>query len=328
MVWIRDCVGISSSSPMVAQLRGNMATSYQNTTAWWTYPSDSKGGSYGQITDPLGSYLKPDVNIAVPAGTPITTLVSGVVTDVSDHGANGGGLSVVVAMDMPLNTLATHVAYNYLGSATVRVGQRVNLGQQIGVAGSKYGIMTAVGLTPDNVWGGPSFYLNAQGNKQLDPHLLLTGQGSTGGIFININGQGSGVFGPAFMSVSTAAHEILNNIPGFAGLCYGLDAIEQFVPFKLVNTGGQDVGILGKIPIAGYFITGSANLVTLPSDAIQALLTFITANTMAALIRLLIIAVGLIIVFTLVFNAIRFVSQSDVGQAAMTAGAYANLMAA
>lgn len=296
--------------------------------AWWMYPIDSKGSSYGQIIDPLGNYLKPDVNVAVPAGVPITSLTNGVVTDVSDHGIGGGGLSVVVQMIPPLNTLATHVAYNYLGSAAVRVGQQIAMGQQIGVAGSKYGILLAVGLTPDNVWGGPSFYLNAQGNKMLDPHQLLTGVINSGGLAINLTTGSTGVFGPVFQSVSNATHDFLNNIPGFAGLCYGLDAIEQFVPFKLVNTGGQDVGILGKIPIYGYFVTGAANLATLPSDTIQALLTFITANTMAALVRLFIIFVGLIILITLIHNALEYASTSDTGRAAGTGLAFAQMIAA
>ena len=277
--------------------------------AWWTYPIDSKGGSYGQITDPLGGYLKPDVNVAVPSGVPITSLTNGVVTDVSDHGLSGGGLSVVVQMMPPLNTLATHVAYNYLGSASVRVGQQIAMGQQVGVAGSKYGILTAIGLTPDNVWGGPSFYLNAQGNKMLDPHLLLTGSTSGGGITINLTNGSTSVFGPVFQSVSNATHDFLNNIPGFAGLCYGLDAVEQFVPFKLVSTGGQDIGIVGKIPIYGYFASAQANLATLPADAIQGLLVFVTANITAWVVRSLIVLIGLVILITLVFNAIQAASN-------------------
>lgn len=295
--------------------------------AWWMYPIDSKGSSYGQIIDPLGNYLKPDVNVAVPAGVPITSLTNGIVTDVSDHGPVNGGLSVVIRMIPPLNTLATHVAYNYLGNATVRVGQTISMGQQIGVAGSKYGILLAVGLTPDNVWGGPSFYLNAQGNKMLDPHQILTGS-TSGGLTINFTTGATSVFGPVFQSVSSATHDFLNNIPGFAGLCYGLDAIEQFVPFRLVNTGGQDVGILGKIPIYGYFVTGAANLATLPSDTIQALLTFITANIMAAMVRLFIIVVGLVILITLIHNALEYASTSDTGRAAGTGLAFAQMIAA
>lgn len=272
--------------------------------AWYQYPSDSPSGTYGKITDPLGNYLKPDVNFAVPSGVPITTLASGVVTDVSDHGKCCGGLSVVVAMDNPLNRYATHVAYNFLGSASVRVGQRVALGQQVGVAGSPYGIDMALALTSDNVWGDGTFYLNAQGNPLLDPHLLLSGKHATGTGITLVFGQGGGVFGPAFISVSNSTQEILNNIPGFAGLCDALDNIEQFVPFKMVSTGGQDVGILGHLPIIGGVASGAANLATLPSDAMQALLTFLTANAMATFTRFIIAFIGLMIVTTLIRNAI------------------------
>ena len=146
-------------------------------TEWYMYPLDNPSGSYGKIMDPLASgknpYLKPDVNIAVPQGTPITALLPGTVTDVSDHGGCCGGLSVTVALDHPLNSLATHVSYNFLGNAHVVRGQKVLPGQVIATAGSRYGILTAVGLTPDNTWGGSSFNLNAKGEPLLDPHILL-----------------------------------------------------------------------------------------------------------------------------------------------------------
>lgn len=275
--------------------------------AWFQYTIDTPGSSYGQITDPLGNYKKPDVNIAVPSGTPITSLTDGVVTDVSDHGLSGGGLSVVIRMTTPLNSLATHAAYNFLGSTSVRVGQSVTMGQQIGTAGSPYGIYTAVGLTPDNTWGNGSFYLNAQGNPLLDPHLLLDGAPSSG-----ISNLG-GVFGPVFISVSNKAQEFLNNVPGFEGLCYALDAVEQYVPFVMKTSSGQDVGILGSIPVIGGIATSASDIATLPSDAIQALLTFITANLTAWLVRLFLFIVGLVILITLIYNAVMYVSNTGAG---------------
>lgn len=295
---------------MAAQLRDREAGNVAVNLAWWTFPSDSKGGSYGQITDPLGPYDKPDVNFRVPYGLPITSLTGGVVTDVSDHGYCCGGLSVVVLMDRPLNKLATHVAYNFLGSAVVRVGQRVNLGDEVGTAGSKYGIDFALALTADNSWGGPTFYLNGSGNPLLDPHLLLNSRfgvgfgGGNGTIGYGSNYSGLGMLAPAFISVSNTTHDILNNVPGFQGICEGLDNVETFVPFKLVSTGGQDVGILGHLPFVGQDIQNAANLATLPSDSVQAVLTFVTANTIVVVIRLAIILIGVIIVMALIRNAI------------------------
>lgn len=288
---------------------GGMGTGGAAKKAWYQYPSDSPGGSYGQITDPLGPYKKPDVNIAVPAGTPITSLTFGIVTDVSDHGKNGGGLSVVILMQPPLNKLATHAAYNYLGSATVRVGQHVSPGDQIGVAGSKYGINFAIGLTSDNTWGGPTFNLNASGNSQLDPHLLLGGKLPSGvnnvpGIGGLVNFVSGSALGPAFISVSDTTYSILNNVPGFQGICEALDNAETFVPFAMKSTGGQDIGILGHLPFVGQDIQGAANLATLPADAMLAFLSFVTANAIAAIFRTILIYIGISIIITLVRNAI------------------------
>lgn len=148
------------------------------TTAWWEYPSDAPGTSYGQVQDPAcqgqpNCYLKPDVNIQVPPGTPITALLSGTVTNVQDQGSTDGGLSVVVKSDQPINSLATHTAYNFLGSSNVKVGQHINFGDQVGVAGSPYNIFFALALTTDSIWGNGGFHYNATGNPQLDPHLLI-----------------------------------------------------------------------------------------------------------------------------------------------------------
>lgn len=147
---------------------------------WYLYPVDSPGGGYGQLLDPYCArcgccdYLKPDTNIAIPQGTPITALRSGVVTDVTDHGGGAGGLSVVIQDNNPINSVATHEAYNFLGSSSVRVGQQIQAGQQIGKAGSPYGVNFALALTPDNTWGGQSFNLNARGDPRLNPMQLLS----------------------------------------------------------------------------------------------------------------------------------------------------------
>lgn len=154
-----------------------------STIPWWQYPSDAPGTSYGQVQDPAcqgqpGCYLKPDVNIQVPSGTAITSLLSGTVTSVRDQGWNDGGLSVVVKSDNPINSLATHTAYNFLGSSNVQVGQHVAAGQQLGTAGSPYNIFFALALTTDDIWGNGGFHYNATGNPQLDPHQLLSAASS------------------------------------------------------------------------------------------------------------------------------------------------------
>lgn len=284
---------------------------------------DSPGGSYGQITDPLGNYRKPDVNIAIPGGVPITAWDSGVITDVSDKGRNSGGLSVTMSLDHPINSSARYTSFNYLGNAVVSVGQRVQPGTVIGYAGSPYGISFALALGNAPSWGSGGFP-QGSGNPAYDPHQilnLLRGGNFTVGSLPSVSplsavsfSLGSQFFGNPFISISNSTHDILNNVPGFIGIVNALDNVEQFVPFHLVSTGGQDVGILGHLPFIGQNIQNAANAVTLPSDAIQALLVFITANTMAAIIRLIIIFSGVIILVALIMNIQSQMVESVTGQ--------------
>lgn len=143
---------------------------------WYTYPQDSPGGGYGEMIDPVCagggcSYLKPDTNIAVPSGTPITALLPGIVSAVDYNGTGNGGLSVTVQLDNALNSLAKYVSYNFLGSANVQVGQHLSSGQQLGTAGSPTGINFALGLGPSAHWG--AVCPGCSGNPLTDPRILL-----------------------------------------------------------------------------------------------------------------------------------------------------------
>jgi len=139
---------------------------------WYTYPLDSPGGGYQEMIDPMGNYLKPDTNIAVPSGTPITTWDSGTITSVVDRGRALAGLSVTEKLDHPPNNEAQYASFNYLGSSSVSVGDRVSSGQQIGVAGSPYGVNFALGLGITPIWGAQCPQCsNPQPN--LDPRLIL-----------------------------------------------------------------------------------------------------------------------------------------------------------
>lgn len=145
---------------------------------WYTNPIDAIGQGYGEVLDPVCqggkcTYLKPDTNFDVPAGTPITALSSGYVSDVHDYGASGGGLSTTIKLDNPVNDLAKYESYNYLGSSKVYVGQAIQKDQIIGTAGSPYGINFALALSGDPKWGGPNFKYNAAGDPRLDPRQVL-----------------------------------------------------------------------------------------------------------------------------------------------------------
>lgn len=294
---------------------------------WYTYPPDSPGGGYGEMVDPVctnGScnYLKPDTNMRIPSGVPITAWDSGVITDVSSRGSGDGGLSVTMLLAHPINSKARYVSFNFLGSATVHIGQPVSPGTQIGIAGSPLGINFALGLSAGPSWPGPGFP-QGRGDPAYDPRIVLKAlnngtlpSGSGGILGLSLPTGTSAWSGQAFISVSNKTNQILNNVPGFVGLVDALDSAETFQPFKIESTGGQDIGIIGHLPFIGGAAQAAANQVTLPSDAIQALLVFITANTMAAIIRLMIIMLGLIILIALVMNAIGTTVEETTGQGA------------
>lgn len=139
---------------------------------WYLYPLDSPGGGYQEMIDPMGNYLKPDTNIAVPSGTPITTWDSGTITSVTDRGRALAGLSVTEKLDHPPNNQAQYASFNYLGASSVNVGDRVSSGQQIGVAGSPYGVNFALALGVSPVWGSQCPQCSNI-NTSLDPRIVL-----------------------------------------------------------------------------------------------------------------------------------------------------------
>lgn len=117
---------------------------------WYTYP---RIDNFGVYPDPVGLYPKPDSNIDVPAGVPITALASGVVTGARAQPWGPEAYSITVKLDKPLNAVATHMAYNYVGRPHVSVGQRVAVGDTLAIAGNPYGIGTAFALCDADVYG-------------------------------------------------------------------------------------------------------------------------------------------------------------------------------
>lgn len=159
-------------------------------TPWYDYPMDSPGFGYGFIEPQCpGCYKKPDTNIRVPSGTPITALLSGVITSAQDLGWNAGGLSVTERLDNPINNEAQYVSYNFLGSTNAWVGERVGPGTQIGTAGSSYGIFQAVGLGEDPTWGRGKF-LSGTGDPLLNPETQLLDKVRSGQSIPNIGSTG------------------------------------------------------------------------------------------------------------------------------------------
>lgn len=274
---------------------------------WYMYPDDTGTGQYGSYPDPMGNYAKPDDNVCVPSIVPITAIMTGVVTDTS-WGKPWSG-SVTVKLDKPPNSFAQYCAYNFLTSINVSVGQRVNIGTLIGYPGQR--VCLAFGLTNASPWGAG--YFGRTADPRLDPRPIIqaarSGQFNSGTpnfLSTFLTGFNSTPV-QAFQSVSNATHDTLNNIPGFLGLVEALDIAEQFQPFSLPDNSNS---IIGKIPIIG----GILEPITIPADAMQGFLTFITANTMAFVIRAIIVFIGMMILIALIRNAINTATVEVTGQ--------------
>lgn len=117
---------------------------------WYTYFYDKDFGTY---PDPVGPYAKPDANVRVPTGTPITAIASGTVTGVRRQPWGPLAYSITVRMDAPWNNVARYTAYNYVSSPQVHIGQHVNFGTPLAIAGNPYGIWTAFALSDSPVYG-------------------------------------------------------------------------------------------------------------------------------------------------------------------------------
>lgn len=291
---------------------------------WYTFPRiDNLGG-----VEPFGGFPKPDSNIQLPTRYPVTALASGIVTAIDGGNVAWGGV-VTIKLDSPINSMATHMAYLHLASETVTLGQHVSQGQLIGLnggsaaqgtqkvplgfalyAGDHYGFGSEWSLmTRANLNGGPLDpvpLLNAAAGGKLpsgSPIDILSGlSASLPGLMTNIT------------NVSYQANQIINQVPGFSGICEALDIVEQFVPFTLPTNAATDVAIATQNPDINIFgwdiglpnpfnIASQAQAaIQLPSDSIQAILVYTTTNLAAFLVRAFFVTIGLIMFAALMIN--------------------------
>ena len=141
--------------------------------AWYTFP---RIDNFGMI-DPAGPFWKPDSNIQLPGGYPITALLSGIVTSVQR--TSFGQTVVTVKLDSPLNGLATHTFYEHMSSATVQPGQRVSAGTLIGYNNPAGQVPLGFGLYSGDVYGTGTAWDTLQKDvcpgcaNQLNPVSLL-----------------------------------------------------------------------------------------------------------------------------------------------------------
>ena len=299
----------------------------------------------------------------VPLNAPITALLSGTVvgsgyfckpyyycgsTYVGCAGSQGYGV-VTIRSTNPRPDLVPgqfiDVYYQHIiidGSIGITCsgasGQQIKQGQVIGRGNGEFNVEVGVnvGTQWGRIWGGSS------PGPHVDPipflHAIISSGGDVGSSlgFGGSGGVGSllGFIGD-YHSISVSAHDILNNVPGFLGICEALDLLEQFQPFRLpavsssssnavtgaaniVSSVGQAIApVLGPVgPILlsplDSSIKGLAsqyskvvNPLTLPADAMQAGITFLVTNIGAALFRGTLIIIGTIIVIALMINLIN-----------------------
>ena len=303
---------------------------------WVSYPRiDNLGG-----VEPFGGFAKPDTNIQLPALFPVQALLPGTVTAL-DGGNVAWGAVVTIRLDTPLNSLATHTAYLHLNSTKVRVGQHVNVGDTIGLnggsaaAGSQKVPLGFALYNGDHYGLGSAWALETAQNLQgpLNPVPYI--EAAKNGTLLTTGGTQGELFSTSVTSIQNGvqlAHDLVNEIPGFTGICEALDAVEQFVPFQLptqaqndINTATQntDVTIFGwDTGINNPFSSASAAqaAIQLPSDSIQAVLVFTTTNAGAFLVRSIFVVCGLVLFISLMSNLVgQFVSTDDVKQFASLA---------
>lgn len=281
---------------------------------WYTF---NRIDNFGQIDPQRGAngstYWKPDTNVLVPPGYPVIAVLSGIVTSVqyTDYGQT----VITIKLDTPLNSLATHMYFEHMHDSTVSKGTRVQFGTLIGHANlAGEGASLGVGLYSGDVYGTGQAWnilqndLKPGGKGLLNPVALI--ESLKNGLTIPVS-NGTGIASTLSLTANNI-HQTINNIPGFTGIVIALDSAEQFQPFVLKDTGGTQIGILGDIPIVGESIKNTANLITLPSDNIQALLTFLVANVGAFMIRSTIVSIGIIILIALIANAFSQVTGINV----------------
>lgn len=162
---------------------------------WYTFP---RIDNFGQI-DPEGPYYKPDSNIQIPGGYPVTALLPGTVTAVA--WTSWGQTVVTVALDSPLNSLATHTFYEHMSSATVRMGQHVSFGDLLGYNNPAGQVPLGFGLYSGDVYGSGSAWTTLQNDLKpggaglLNPVSLLDAFASGKGV--------GGYTGPVTLGAST-----------------------------------------------------------------------------------------------------------------------------
>lgn len=149
--------------------------------ATWAQYLGNRIDNFGVYPDPEGAFPKPDSNIITPDGTSITALGTGMVSGIDEPGSGVQvpyGHVVTVLLFTPHNDLATHDVYLHLASVSVKLGQIVKEGDEIGTSGSQSpegnasGASTGFAFYPGDWYGRDEAWTRYyQGQTTLDGRL-------------------------------------------------------------------------------------------------------------------------------------------------------------
>jgi hypothetical protein len=264
--------------------------------AWW---HANNINNWGQYPDPQGNYPKPDINFILPANTPLPAILPGTVSGINSPSGQipSYGAVVTVKLDTPINDIATHYAYLHLTRVQdgLRVGQHVNIGDNLGYAGGNITAGSApaamgFALYPGDYYGFGSYwtqYIQTKNNvpdQRLNPTALIND--ITGG---------------------KTTDYLSNNGPASVG-GNGLSGLIQKPVQPLLQPSDSVQQTLTHIDIAMQLINpvpqGSYSIQDIPTW-IGDFFTNLGTDTMAFLFRSLIVAIGVYICFGVINTSLK-----------------------
>lgn len=252
----------------------------------WLLPltPTSQGGKISQYYGPPEEY---GIDLAMPTGTPITSLTDGRVLDVGYPACPGG----VVSIESVVQGSIASVYYQHMDQIVVTPGQQIHVGQLIGYSGGQLsgghhpaertcsgGPHIEVGINAP--WGGVWHALG----KNVNPLPWLQQLASASSVSVTAN--------PTVGTLASAGRAFaLTFAPGFLGVMQNAHTHEIFTPPEpMPQTLDPVSGISARIGIAGNFILD---------------------NVEAAMVRGLVISFGLLLIVAAIWSAFNHMIELE-----------------